>query len=194
MTPFSLHGSGHSAEYPHYYVLDVADIVEELLEKWHQVIANEIAEHANPAAEHAYPTVYRIDPGNGGAPFEVYLGQHQQVRQRPWRPDVSFIVHHVIDIVKKCGPGDDIDMLLQELEYDIATMAHHQLLPNVPKDSVQVAYEHGRVKLARLAGIFGKQLMQRFVTFRLYQNGYFPYHFAGWQDTCVIVTLDDTHA
>lgn len=180
-------------EYPDYYVLDVADIVEELLHNWQAVIADEIQKHGL-AQEYAYPKVYRIDVGNGEPLVEVYFGQHQHINHGRWRPDVSFIIHHAIDAVKQnLGTSDDLEMSLQLLEFDIATMAHHQLLPNVPVNAMDVAYTHGRMKLAKLAATFGKQLFQRFAQLGLYKNGYFPYHFAGWQDTCALVALDPTH-
>jgi hypothetical protein len=180
-------------EYPDYYVLDVAEIVEELLHNWQAVIAAEVQKH-EPTHTYAYPQVYRVDPGNGEPVVEVYFGQHQYTNGGRWRPDVSFIIHHAIDAVKQnTGVTDDVEMALQLLEYDIATMAHHQLLPNVPVNAMEVAYANGRMKLAKLAAVFGKQLFQRFAQLGLYKNGYFPYHFAGWQDTCVLVELDPTH-
>lgn len=192
MTPTYSNAPG--PEFPDYYILDVADIVEEMIGKWHDVISTEIAQHQTATTEYVYPEVYTLDPVTGAAVKQVYVAQHHQVRTKPWHPDVSFIMHHVIEAIKqRDDPSEGIDMALQLLEFDIATMTHHQLLPNIPATSFSQAYSDARMKIAKLAAEFGKKLFRRFIDYGLYKGGYFPYHFAGWQDTCALVTLDATH-
>jgi hypothetical protein len=188
--------SGHRPEYPQYYILDIADIVETLANDWHNAIAKDISHEQcmeQDPMQQVYPEVYTVD-AYGQMQKKVYTAQSYVERTKPWYPDVSFIIHHVIDCIKQRNdPSEDIDMALQLLEYDIAVMAHHQLMPNVPTHQLPQVYSDTRMRVAKIAATFGKQLFQRFVAFGLYKDGYFPYHFAGWQDTCALVELDSTH-
>ena len=183
------YSSGPEPKYPEYYILDIGDLVSELCDKWHEVIAAEVAPY-HDAPQTVYPEVYTVN-GNGSISKEVYLAQHHAIRKRPWHPDVSFILIHVIDAIKQRRDVlEDIEITMQLLEYDIAAMTHHHLQPNIPDAVFSTVFSDARMQIARLANRFGKQLFQRLMELGLYKNGYFPYHFAGWQDTCALVELD----
>lgn len=183
---------------PVYYILDVGDLVRELSEHWHDIVAQEVLDHRDVAHDGAqqevYPEVFTIHPVTGAVEKKVYLANHYMERTKPWHPDVSFILHHVLDVIKQSGEDEGgLDLRLQLLEHDISRLAHHQLAPNIPLGRLSEVYSDTRIKIARLAVEFGKKMHGRLVQFGLYKNGYFPYHFAGWQDDCALVELDTTH-
>ena len=177
-------------KYPDYYILAIDDIVTELLDAWHDAIASEVVQYHDAPVD-VYPEVYKVDPATGHITKEVHVATHHAVRQTPWHPDVSFIITHAIEAVKQQAEGaQDLNLAMQVLEYDLATMVHYQLAPNVPAHHSHQAMSAVRIKIARIASNFGRQLFQRMLEIGLYKNGYFPYHFCGWQDTCAIVQLD----
>jgi hypothetical protein len=174
--------------------LAIDDLVEELTSKWHEVVSSEVMQHQQSEVGQVYPEVYSIDPYSGEMRKTVYTAQHHAVRQRPWHPDVSFILTNVIEAVKQhSATSNDVNMAIQLLEFDIASMTHHQLLPNIPADAMEMVYTDTRMKVAKLAANFGRRFFQRLIEFGMYKEGYFPYHFAGWMDSCVLVALDDSH-
>jgi len=188
MTP--TYSNAPEPKYPDYYILDIDDIVTELLTDWHAAIAEEVAQyHDTPV--NVYPEVYKIDPYSGAITKEVHVVTHHAVRQTPWHPDVSFIITHAIEAVKQQTDGSqDLGLAMQLLEQDLATMVHYQLAPNVPEQANNQAMSTVRLKIGKIASRFGRQLFKRMLDIGLYKNGYFPYHFCGWQDTCAIVQLD----
>lgn len=188
MTP--TYSTAPDLRYPDYYILDIDDLVTELCDQWHDVIATEVAPHCDTVKE-VYPEVYSIDPITHQITKQVHVAQHHAVSGDNWRPDISFILTHVIDTIKQRNDLiQDMTLAMQLLEYDIATLTHYQLAPNLSDGTMRNVYTDTRMKIAKVTAQFGKKLFQRFNELGMYKNGYFPYHFAGWQDRCALVRLD----
>lgn len=181
MTPTS----SNRYEYPKYYVLDINDIASEFIDSWNRVVASEV-----PAIERSsvHPEVYQELP-DGSLASRVFAHSVVSPAIRQWHPDVSIILMHVIDAIKQ---QRDIETDLQLLEFDIASMTHYQLTQAGAEMSIQ-RYSSTRMRLAKLARQFGLRVYYKLIEYNIYRNGYFPYHFAGWQGEDALVELDETH-
>jgi len=179
-------------KYPDYYILSMSDIVQDFISKWDKIINTEIMSY--PAdADCAFPEVFTIAP-DGSIHKQVYLAQHVSERVRSWHPDISMIVGAVIETIKaKDETEQDLDLVMGSLWIDVAHMADIQIRSNVPVTSLGAALSSTRRQIAALSVEFGKKLYQRLIEYGLYKNGYFPYHYVGWEDDCALVALDDTH-
>jgi hypothetical protein len=179
-------------KYPDYYILTMDDLVQEFIQKWDHIITSEINSH--PVDSNcAFPEVFTIGE-DGKIHKQVYLAQHVSERVRSWHPDISMIVGTVIETIKtKDETEQDLDLVMGSLWVDVAHMADIQIRSNVPVNSLGVALSNARRQVAALSVEFGKKLYQRLIEYGLYKNGYFPYHYVGWEGDCAIVALDETH-
>ena len=177
--------SSNQFEYPQYYIIDVSDITDELMAAWDRVIA---AEASKVVMQRGESEVHHILPD--GTIATQMRPTMALTTQKPWHPDVSTVLMHVIHAVKQRG---EIAYDLQMLEIEIAAMTHYQLT-QAGGEVNHPGYSSTRMQLAKLASNYGHQVFQKLTELKIYQNDYFPYHFAGWHGTCVLVELDETHS
>lgn len=197
MIPTSYNAPGLSPpvqepKYPDYYILDIGDLTQDFAQKWREIIDSETIHHQSQPYE-VFPEVFTIGE-DGTLQKQVYTSQHRYMNNGQWYPDISLVVGAAIDVIKSQAEiQQDISITLQLLWYDVASMAHLQIKSNVSNGALAAAYTDVQCRIADLSVDFGKKLYQRLIDFGLYKNGYFPYHYAGWQNDCALVALDDTH-
>jgi hypothetical protein len=176
-------------KYPDYYILNIGDIVTSFVSEWDRIINAEIMEHPGDA-ELILPEVYTI--GDDGKVYKhVYMKHHVSERSRAWHPDISLIIGAALEAIKSKGEAEhDLDLAMGSLWIDVAHMAEIQIRSNIPGVYAPQAISNTRRQIADLAMRFGKQLYQRLIEYGMYKHNRFPYHYAGWEDDCVVVALD----
>jgi hypothetical protein len=179
-------------KYPDYYILKIDDIVDDFVKQWDFIISTEIMQHPIDSNV-VLPEVYTIGE-DGTLHKTVYFAQHVSERVKPWHPDISIILAATIETIKAKNEAEtDMDLVMGSLWVDVAYMADIHIRSNVGELHVNRAITGARRAIAKLSTQFGKKIYQRLIEYGLYKQGYFPYHYVGWEDECAIVALDDTH-
>jgi hypothetical protein len=121
----------------------------------------------------------------------TYLVQRDK-RQSIGKPRIdslSIVVRSVIEAIKN---DHDIENELMMTALDIVFHGDDRINPTSNYFNVRDLPRIRRLLLTEIVS-FGKRVHEKLRDQKMYRNGFFPYHYLGWNGASITVALDDTH-